>query len=113
MIGIVLALVGFFVAVSMFGERFGAGAREIGAGISAMLSPQIRPAIIPVVGIETTPAIAQFGQAISDWIASLTIPQLPGPSATNGNGGTTAGGDKDAGTDEETKPIFPWYPMRW
>lgn len=108
-----IALIAFFVGVSILGKEFGAGAREIGAGISAMLSPQIRPAVVPTIGWQYTPEAAsaidwwrRFIEGIGAW-----RPQLPGPQLPSGNGN-----ENNAAGDENGAPPLPpawWQPMWW
>ena len=46
------AVIAGLAAITFFGEPFGRGAVAIGKGISAILSPEIRPALVPEIGLK-------------------------------------------------------------
>jgi len=117
-----LVIAGFMLFLTFFGKTFGQSLTGIGEGVSALLSPQIKPTFAPTIGLEFTPGIWEWWQgaqkwlpqlgpgpgelplgpsgiipqygSLSDLLAALLLQQMPAPASTDDN---QAGGDNTAG----------------
>jgi len=64
-----LIIAGFMVFVTFFGKQFS-------EQVSAILSPQIRPAFVPTVGLEWTEGTWEWWTGARAWLESLGIAPL-------------------------------------
>lgn len=67
-----VAIAGFMLFVTFFGKQFGESLSGVSKGISDILSPQIRPALIPTVGLEFTPGVWDWWQGAQQWWAWIS-----------------------------------------
>ena len=65
------AVIAGLAAITVFGEPFGRGAEAVGRGISAMLSPQVRPTLVPEFGLKI------FGVEIGAPRPDTRVPTTP------------------------------------
>lgn len=73
MIGVVIALALGLLFVTFLGKPFGAGAEAIARGVSAVLSPQIRPTLAPMIGLEFGGVIQDWWEGAKAWLVGLGI----------------------------------------
>lgn len=110
--GILLTLalaLGAMVVLGAISKQTGAGVglAELGAGlqqaISLPLSPQIKPSIVPTIGLEFTPGIWQWWEGARSWWATIFPGLTPGgtPPEEGPQGPPMPNGSIGNGRDED------------